>query len=149
MDLTNSAVPVPESEIREWVTFAHKARLASYILGQVRDPLPRSPLAVDDNAYRWEKCSAWTRAFLVAALDHLVLWANVVAPQRVFAGMIVQNPPRPYYTLARAGMEAAAQTVWILEPQESSERVERHLRLLYHDLRYIYGTGVSGEERRP
>jgi len=40
--------------------------------------------------------------------DHLVVWANIVAPQTVFEGMVVRNPPRAYYTLARAGLESAA-----------------------------------------
>lgn len=126
-----------EDETTQWVTAAYKARLASHILEQVHGPLPDSPLAADDDVYRWEKCSAWTRAALIAALDHLGLWANVVAPQTVFDGLIVQNPPRPYFTLARAGMEGAAQAVWVLDEDESSERVYRHLRLLYHDLRQM------------
>jgi hypothetical protein len=74
---------------------------------------------------------------LVAATDHLILWANVVAPQRPFEGMIIQNPVRPYYTLARAGMESAAQAVWVLKADEFAERVHPHLRLLYHDLRQM------------
>lgn len=73
----------------------------------------------------------------MAAIDHLVVWANIVAPQTVFEGMIVRNPPRAHYTLARAGLESAAQAVWVLDPDASSERVHRHLRLLYHDLRQM------------
>jgi hypothetical protein len=107
------------------------------MLNSVSDPLASSPLATDDAAYRWERCSAWTSSALVAALDHLIVWANIVAPQTVFDGMVVQNPPRPYYTLARAGLEAAAQAVWVLEPDTSPERVSRHLRLVYHDLRHM------------
>lgn len=54
------------AEITRWVTAAHTSRVASYMLDQVRDPLPATPLATDDEAYRWEKCSAWTRSALVA-----------------------------------------------------------------------------------
>jgi hypothetical protein len=85
---------------------------------------------------------------LVAALDHLVVWANIVAPQTVFEGMEVRNPARPYYTLARAGLEAAAQAVWILDQKSSAQRVERHLRLLYHDLRHMaLAFEMAGDER--
>ena len=129
--------PVPEAEVRRWVEAAHTSRLASLVLDQVQDPLEGSSLDEDDKAYPWEKCSAWVRSNLVAATDHLVHWANVVAPQTVYDGMTVSNPPRPYYTLARAGLECAAQAVWVLDHDASPERVERHLRLLYHDLRQM------------
>jgi hypothetical protein len=128
---------VAEDEIARWVTAAHTSRLAWYMLDQVHVPLPATPLATDDEAYRWEKCSAWTRSGLVAAIEYLVVWANIVAPQRVFEGMVVRNPPRAYYTLARAGLESAAQAVWVLDQDTSSEGVHRHLRLLYHDLRHM------------
>jgi hypothetical protein len=146
--MTEEIRPVPDAEIARWVNAAHKSRLASYMLDQVRDPLPGTSLACDDEAYRWEKCSAWTRSALVAATDHLIVWANIVAPQTVFEGMVVRNPPRPYYTLARAGLECAAQAVWVLDQDTSSERMTRHLRLLYHDLRQMaVAFEVAGDQR--
>lgn len=142
--------PVDEDEVTRWVIAAHTARLASYMLEEVRDPLPATPLATDDESYPWEKCSSWTRSMLVAALDHLVVWANIIAPQTVFEGMVVRNPPRAYYTLARAGLEAAAQAVWILDQESSTERVDRHLRLLYHDLRQMaLAFEMTADERAP
>jgi hypothetical protein len=141
---------VADSEVTRWATAAHTARLASYMLASVLDPRPGSSLADDDAAYPWEKCSAWTRSALLAATDHLVVWANIVAPQQVFEGMVVRNPPRPYYTLARAGLESAAQAVWILDQEESSERVRRHLRLLFHDLRHMaLAFEMAGDARAP
>lgn len=129
--------PVPEEEFLEWVVAAHTARLARYVLDRVGDPRPGSELSVDDAAYRWEKCTAWLRSYLMAASDHLLLWADIIAPQQVFPGQTVQNPPRPFYTLARAGLESAAQAVWVLEQDNWEERVHRHLRLLYHDFRQL------------
>jgi hypothetical protein len=148
--VTDNDQPVEEAEVTRWVTAAHTSRLASYMLAEIKDPLHAAPLAVDDEAYPWEKCSAWTRASLIAATDHLVVWANIVAPQTVFEGMTVRNPPRPYYTLARAGLESAAQAVWVLDQDESSERVHRHLRLLYHDLRQMaLAFELEGDQRAP
>lgn len=87
---------------------------------------------------------------LVAALDHLLVWANIVAPQTVFDGMVVRNPPRAYYTLARAALESAAQAVWVLDQEVSAERVQRHLRLLYHDLRHMaIAFELVGDELAP
>lgn len=128
-------VPVPPDESTKWVATAQKARLSQYMLEAMLDPEPSSQLAADDLIYRWEKCSAWTRAYLMAACDHLLLWANVVAPQEFPEGLVVENHPRPYYALARAGLESACQAVWILDRSESKERGTRHLRLVYHDLR--------------
>jgi hypothetical protein len=116
---------------------AHTARLASNMLDSASDPLAASPLSADDAAYRWEKCSAWTSSALVAAVDHLIVWANIVAPQTVFDGMVLRNPSRAHYTMTRAGLEAAAQAIWVHEPDTSPERVSRHLRLVYHDLRQM------------
>lgn len=139
---------VPEDEHRKWVAAAHTARLARYALDQIVDPKPSSDLAGDDAGYAWEKCSAWMRSYLAASSDHLLLWANVVAPQQVFDGQFVQNPPRPYYTLARAGLESAAQAVWVLEESKSTERVHRHLRLLYEDFRQLaLAFEASGDNR--
>lgn len=141
---------VSEEETTKWAAAAHMARVARYMLDQVVDPTPTSTLASDDATYRWEKCSAWTRSSLVAATDHLILWANIVAPQKLFDGMVVQNPPRPYYTLARAGLESAAQAVWVLKEEESKERVHRHFRLLYHDLRQMaLAFEMQGDSRAP
>jgi hypothetical protein len=149
-DVPDERERVSEEETTKWAAAAHTARVARYVLEEVVDPKPASMLAADDAAYRWEKCSAWTRAWLVAAIDHLILWANIVAPQRLFEGMIVQNPPRPYYTLARAGLESAAQAVWVLKEGDSAERVHRHLRLLYHDLRQMaLAFERQGDSRAP
>lgn len=128
-------IPVSPEESTKWVATAHKARISQYMLRGMLDPAPSSQLASDDLLYRWEKCSAWCRGYLMAACDHLLLWANVVAPQEFPEGLIVDNHPRPYYALARAGLESACQAVWILDQPESSERGSRHLRLVYHDLR--------------
>lgn len=146
--VVDQAHRVPDDEIRQWVTAAHTARLASSMLDAAADPMAGSSLAADDEVYRWEKCSDWTRSVLVAAVDHLIVWANIVAPQTVFDGMVVQNPPRAYYTLARAGLESAAQAIWVLDQETSAERVHRHLRLVYHDLRQMaLAFEMAGDER--
>lgn len=93
-DVPDERGRVLEEETTKWVVAAHTARVAHYVLEQVVDPKPESALAADNAAYKWEKCSAWTRSSLVAAIDHLILWANIVAPLRLFEGMIAQNPPR-------------------------------------------------------
>jgi hypothetical protein len=148
--VANEHQQVEQAELVRWVGAAHMSRIASYMLAEVQDPLPGSRLAADDEAYVWEKCSAWTRSGLVAAIDHLIVWANIVAPQQVFEGMVVSNPPRPYFTLARGALESAAQAVWVLDQEASGERVHRHLGLLYHDLRQMaLAFEAASDDRAP
>lgn len=64
----------------------------------------------------------------------MIVWANIVAPLRLFDGQIVENPIRPYFSLARGAIESAAQILWVLAPTDSVDRVERHLRLVQGDL---------------
>lgn len=118
-----------------WASLAAATRVDRRVLDQVGDPIEGSDLQTDDRGYRWEKCSAWVAQYLGACLDHLELFANTVQPLQQFEGMTVRNPPRAYFTLARAATEAAAQALWILEPDDTADRVHRHLRLLFHDLR--------------
>ena len=109
-------------------------RLVDLLLANACDPKPGSPLAVDDAGYRWEKLSEWTLGSLKASRDHLLLWANIVTPLEVADDAAVENPARPYFTVARAALESASQAMWVLAPSESAERVARHLRLLSGDL---------------
>lgn len=54
--------------------------------------------------------------------------------------------PRPFYTLARCALESGSQAAWVMEPVESENRVERHLRLLAHDLSELAtASSVTGD----
>lgn len=117
-----------------WTEIALGARFVGELLDITGDPAPSSPLAHDDLAYPNEKLTAWVRSYLRASSEHLIMWADLVAPLQVFEGQDVVSAPRPFYTLARAAMEAAAQAAWVVEPIDSDERVRRHIRLLVHDL---------------
>jgi hypothetical protein len=137
MEVGDSLSAVPPEESTNWVTSAHRARVARYMLDGLLDPESDSELAAVDAQYPWEKCSAWIRSYLLAGCEHLLLWANVIAPQDFPEGAKVTNYSRPYYALARSGLESACQAVWILTPDTSNERTTRHLRLVYHDLRHM------------
>lgn len=104
------------------------------LLESVGDPLPDSPLAFDDAQYPWEKLTAWVRSYLVAGLDHLMLWSDLTVPLRFHPRIEIVHQMRPPFTLARAAMEAGAQAAWILGPIESRNRVFNHLRLVDADL---------------
>jgi hypothetical protein len=71
---------------------------------------------------------------LFAALDNLAMWCNAVSPKVYVEGVRSESASRPHFTLARAGIECAAQVGWLLEPDESTTRVDRHLRLVLADM---------------
>ncbi|GAA1995500.1 hypothetical protein GCM10009718_36880 [Isoptericola halotolerans] len=127
-------VAVDGDDMVLWKEAATRVRLAQATLDQLGDPAPGSGLAQDDMRCNGPYISDSVRGHLDAALDNLTLWANVVAPRVFIKDVPVENPPRPYFTLARAGLESAAQAVWLLSPQEQDERIARHLRLAVNDL---------------
>jgi hypothetical protein len=125
-----------EEVVADWAALAFKIRVADQIIRGVGfDPRKWSDANLDDQGYEWEKLSGWVRSYLMAASDHMNYWADQIVP-------LVPLPEksssfqqfRPNFTLARGGLEAAAQGLWVLLPAESGERVLRHLRLLHWDL---------------
>jgi hypothetical protein len=97
--------------------------------GGLPDPAAGSDLAVDDVAYPFEKLSNWTWAFFDSAADHMALWGTLTRPQ----GKPIRLHERASYTVLRGGLEAAAQAVWVLAPDNSADRIVRHLRLIHAD----------------
>lgn len=127
-------LPVDPATSRTWTEIAIRVRLSDSMLRDAGDPLSASHIQQDDNAYPYEKLSAWVLSYLRASVDHLLVWANIVQPLQVFDGQVSFTITRPFFTLARAGLEAAAQASWVLSPRSSPERVNRHIRILYSDI---------------
>lgn len=125
---------VSQAHTDAWKYAATTIRYHQELLHLLGDPAPGSALASDDGAVHGEYLSDAVRSSLSAALDNLHLWADVVMPPVFIDGSIVQHPPRPYFTLARAGLEASAQAAWVLSPQDADTRVDRHLSLAVDNL---------------
>lgn len=117
--------------------------MAERALAATGDPVAGSPLAADDAAFPSDYLSDATRGFLDAALDHLAVWSNIVAPLVFVEGSTVASPPRPYFALARAAIESASQAAWVLAPEASAGRLERHLRLLVGNLEEMRKTAIK------
>ena len=125
--------PVDGDTARSWVAVAHGARLANHILRAVQDPPPGSNFEQVNERYPWEKASDWHRAYLIAALEHLLLWADLAAPFKFHPEQEVTHAFRPAYTLARAALESAAQAVWMSGGDNADECARRHLSLIRWD----------------
>jgi hypothetical protein len=87
-----------------------------------------------DEMYPVRPASAWCRGYLEAALEHLLLWADFVAPLKFHEDQAVVHTLRPAQALARAALESAAQAVWVMAPGAAVPCTRRHLTLVLHDL---------------
>lgn len=134
---------------RTWVAIAQEARMAHRVLHGVGDARRGSNFAQIDSVYPYEKASDWHRAYLTAALEHLIVWADIVAPFKFHPEHEVTHTFRPAYTLARAALEAASQAVWMSGGGSARECARRHLSLIrwdYEELRKSTGE-AAGKKR--
>ena len=129
----NPKFSVDPAVSQAWVAVAHGARMSSRILQSVGDPVPRSKFAELNAIYPQEKASDWHRSYLGAALEHLVVWADIVAPLVFHPDQVVAHTFRPAYTLGRAALEAASQAVWMTAGGTALECARRHLSLVRWD----------------
>lgn len=126
-------IPVDEATSLAWAQVAHTARLAHHMLKGTPGPAPNSHFTQINALYPHEKASDWHRSYLTAALDHLLIWANIVAPLKFHPEHEVTHAFRPAFTLARAAIEASSQAVWMTSGRTAKECTRRHLALIRWD----------------
>lgn len=131
----NMRIPVPEEHSQRFTELAQGARLHWKVLSMVGDPAPGSNFRQVNRLYPYEKVSDRARAYLDAAFEHLLMWADFVAPFKFHPEQVTNFSLRPSYTLARAALESSAQAVWMLSTVEPLECIRRHLCLIRWDLR--------------
>lgn len=118
------------------------------MLVNVGEPNTESIFARVHELYPYERVADRARAYIYAALEHLVLWAEVVAPFKFHpehANVFQQRPP---YTLARAALEASAQAVWMVDTTDPLECVRRHLCLIRWDLQEHRRSTIGADQRK-
>jgi hypothetical protein len=126
--------PVPEEHSQEFTAVAQGSRIAWHMVQACGDPLDGSNFAKVNELYPFEKVSDRVRHYVEAAFEHLLMWADNVAPFKFHPEQTVNFTLRPTYTLARAALESSAQAVWILSSADPEECVRRHLSLIRWDL---------------
>ena len=107
--------------------------MSSRMLQAMPDPAPSSKFAQVNAEYPFEKASDWHRSYLSAALEHLIVWADIAAPLKFHPEHEVIFSFRPAHTLGRAAMEAASQAIWVTSGETAQECVRRHLSLIRWD----------------
>lgn len=113
---------------------AHGARLSHRMLTTAGPVLAGSnfskladygpPITVHELAY----------SYLIAAAEHLLFWADTMAPLLFHPDQRNEITLRPTNTLARAGMEASAQAIWLLDSTHPRELMRRHVAMLRMEL---------------
>lgn len=131
--VTEVRADVDDATRRLWTEIAQGSRMTHYAFSLVGDPAPGSNFAQINAVYPFEKSSDWSRNYILAAYEHLLLWADYVAPFRFHPEQVITHNLRPTYTLARAALEASAQAVWMQSGGTAKECARRHLKLVRWD----------------
>lgn len=136
----------PEAS-RAWIEVAQGARLSWHTFVNVPAPVDGSNFARARELYPFEGIDERARAYVGAALEHLMMWADYAAPFKFHPEHESNFQQRPPYTLARAALEAAAQAVWLLDTRDPVECIRRHIALIRWDLQeHKNSKSASGEE---
>ncbi|WP_153001318.1 hypothetical protein [Microbacterium testaceum] len=87
------------------------------------EALPHSQLSADDRATAWLQLSHGVRSYMNLAADMARALSRILLVQGA-----LQVPMHAHFPLLRSLIEASAQTLWVLQPDQHSERVQRSLR---------------------
>ncbi|MEX6466061.1 hypothetical protein AB6N35_17285 [Dietzia cinnamea] len=134
-----------EEHQQRWVRATYSIRACELALDGAVDPIPASLLACADALYPWEKVSAWSHNYLCAGIEHMLLWADLVAPYSFDEAHVNNVRYRPYLLMGRAGLESGAHAVWLLaDVDDPCECVRRLLRMMYKDFGYERKAQLAG-----
>lgn len=127
-------VRVPEEDSRAFTEIAIGVRASWHVFNHSPAPVSGSPFAQVHDLYPFELLADRAQAYVRAALEHLMWWADWVAPLKFHPEQVTNFSLRPAYTLGRAGLESAAQAVWMLDTTSPQECIRRHICLMRWDL---------------
>ena len=131
---TEPRIRVPEEDSRVFTEIAIGVRTSWHVFNHAPTPAPGSAFAQTHELYPFEPLAERAREYVRAALEHLIWWADWVAPLKFHPEQETNFSLRPAYTLGRAGLESAAQAVWMLETTSPLECIRRHICLMRWDL---------------
>ena len=133
--MDDKGIKVGEATMRRWAAVAMKIRTADVLVQAITVPVEGSSFAVTDDMYPSESSSQWAREPLRSAVDHLTTWANHAIPLEQYEGQVVVHQGfRWTFTLVRAALEGAAQSMWLTQAASPQECVARLIRSVRHDI---------------
>jgi len=148
LDVNEPRTPVDEENSRRWTAVALSARLNHRVMMTVGEPRPGSNLADVGELYPFEKLADRARSYIMAGIEHMLMWADFTAPLKFHEEQVANHTLRPAYTLSRATIEASAQAVWMLNTLDQIECVRRHLSLIRWDLQEHRKSMLDLNEKR-
>lgn len=100
-------------------------------------PQHGSELELDAHIWSWHPPYEVARQSLIAAVQHLNLARTAIEAYEVY--------PTSHFTVFRGALVGAAQGVWLLAPENASERQQRALRVIdeWYRRRAQYNKGVD------
>lgn len=129
-DDPDSAFRFSHEDMMPLVEVAHGTRIMQHVFEALGAPVPGSFLGPGlDGRPPLPQMNDWCAGYLDAAIDHLLLWADYAVPLKFHPEATVTFALRPALTLARAAMESAAQTVWILAAPDNETTAKRFFAL--------------------
>ena len=127
-------IPIPDDQSLRFTELAQGSRLIHQVHSQVGEPAAESNFFRAAELYPFESIAQQSRRYLDAAFEHLLFWADHVAPLKFHPEQITNFTLRPCFTLARAALEASAQAVWLISTTDPVECKRRHVCLRRWDL---------------
>lgn len=149
--MEENRILVPPAVSEKFTEIAHTSRTMWHMVTSCGTPQEDSRFARVEDLYQFEKVSNRARHYVLAGLEHLVMWADFAAPFKFHPQQTTTFTLRPTLTLARAALESAAQAVWLMDAPNPTECVRRHLCLIRWDLeehRKSYVDPESEEKRQ-
>ncbi len=139
MDGTASTQPgvrirLPEADSERFTQIAVGIRLNWHSFVNTGPCSSTSNFAQVHRLFPYEPVAERAAAYVQAAFDNLLLWADFVAPTRFHPEQVSYFTLRPAYTLGRAALESASQAVWLLSTTDPMECIRRHVSLMRWDL---------------
>lgn len=127
-------VPIPEHISIQFTEIAQGVRLSWRMMQSVGTPLPGSNFFDLEKQFPNSLVFSRAKHYILAAHEHLVMWADFAAPFKFHPKQTTIFTLRPTLALARAALESAAQAVWLLDTTDPLELLRRHLCLVRWDL---------------
>ncbi|TFD70497.1 hypothetical protein [Cryobacterium sp. Hb1] len=128
-------VAISPEIMQDWAALAVRIRTAGNAIAAVTIPLPGSSFELVDGQYLSEAGSQWCREGLRSAVEHLNAWADYAVPlQHLDVRVVNHEGFRWTFTLVRAALEGAAQSLWLSGARDVDQCVGRLIRMVRHDL---------------
>jgi hypothetical protein len=127
-----------EQQLGEIAEMLHKAREWDDLFAGTSDwaqVVPGSELSGDDRATSPYQVSQGAYNFMMGAVSHLQgLRESLGIPRDPVSFEMLVLHTHAEFTLARGAFENASGVVWLLDPDDRTERVERRLRQIWQEM---------------